>query len=80
VLEPAKRRPLPRHEIRVHRVDLNNPAKAVRLVRLLADVKALVVVRPLVGALRHAVALVGGRLRMIGWKLAREVAVKILFA
>ena len=42
VLEAAERGALLRHRIRVHRIDLDDPAEAVRLVRLLADVEAVV--------------------------------------
>ena len=78
VLDAAERGALLRHRIRIHRIDLDDPAEAVRLVRLLADVEAVVVARPFVGALRHAVALVVLRLGVIGGELAGEIAVKIL--
>ena len=46
VLDAAKRRALLRHRVRVERIDLHHPAEAVGLVRLLAEVEAVVELAP----------------------------------
>ena len=53
----AERSALDRHAVGVHRIDLHHPAEPVGFVRMLAGVKALVELLPLVGAvLAHAPA------------------------
>ena len=82
VLEATQRGVLDRGGLRVQRVDFYDPAKAVRLVRLLGDVEALVKALPLALGLAvfHAEAL-QGLLRLLVIQLGvGEVLVKVLFA
>ena len=78
MLEAAERGALLRQGVRIVDVDLDDPAEAIGLVRLLRDVEAVVEGGPFVGAFRDTDPLVVGRLRMTGGKLAREITVKVL--
>ena len=82
VLEATQRGVLDRGGLRVQRVDFYDPAKAVRLVRLLGDVEALIKALPLALGLAvfHAEAL-QGLLRLLVIQVGvSEVLVKVLFA
>ena len=78
MLEAAERGALDRRRARIVGIDLDHPAEAVGLVRLLLDVEAVDVLGPgIPGGLRHAVALVGlGIGHLLG--IAAEVAVEVL--
>ena len=78
VLEAAERGALDRRRAGIVGIDLDDPAEAVGLVRLLLDVEAVDVLGPgIPGGLRHAVALVGlGIGHLLG--IAAEVAVEVL--
>ena len=79
MLEATERRVLLGHDRRIVGVVLDDPAKAVRLVRLLGEVEALD--RPVPGILRLArdpVALVVGRLRRTIGQCAAEILVEVL--
>src|SRR4028118_1836457 len=80
MLEAARGRALLGRGIRIHGIDFDDPAEAVRLVRLLCEVEALVPLAPGVAIARHAITLVIAHLRMIVGKLAPEVAVDVLLA
>ena len=80
MLEAAKRSALLRNERRVKGIDLDNPAEPVRLVRLLAEIKALVELAPAIGGAADADALIVRRLRMVLGQFAPEVAVEVLLA
>src|SRR5690606_38838462 len=64
MLEAPERGALHRGGVRVVRVDLDQPAEAVRLVGFLVDIEAVVKATPGIGAARHAIAPVIARLRV----------------
>ena len=78
VLEAAEGGALLRGRGRVGGIDLDDPAEAVGLVRLLGEVEALVEGAPAVGALGQAEAFIVGGLRVAFGQFADEVAVEIL--
>src|SRR6185295_16422423 len=79
VLDAAERGALHRHRIRIEGIDLDYPAEAVRLVRVLAGVEAVVIFVPasVEAARREAIALLirGNLAGRVG-----EVDVPVLFA
>ena len=83
VAETAERGVLDRRRGRIARIDLDDPAEAVRFVRLLVDVEARIVAPPAVPRARDAVARPAPLLSALGrglilWPVRHEVAVEIL--
>ncbi len=86
VAEAAERGVLHRHRMRIERIDLDDPAEAVRLVRLLVDIEAVDELAPGLPQARHAVALIAlglsaaearRRLAALRAEFAPEIAVEI---
>src|SRR5690606_26423704 len=65
--------------VRIHNVDLNDPAEAVRLVWLLREIVAVVEFGPIVGTVRHAVTLIVPGFGVAFRQLAIKVTVEIFF-
>ena len=86
VAEAAERGVLHRHRSRIEGIDLDDPAEAVRLVRLLVDIEAVDELAPGLPQARHAVAVIAlglsaaepcGRLTALRAERAPEIAVEI---
>ncbi len=86
MLEAAERGALLRRRVWVHRVDFDDIAVAVRLVRMLGDIEALVRHGPAITPVLRADAVAGeafgqgDRLLVLNLLGRREVAVEVLFA